>query len=61
MNEAVRVYVELARAGAGLRYLDVGGGLGIDYDGSQTDKVECQLHAAGIRQRHRVSHSERVR
>ena len=37
VNEAVRVYVELARAGAGLRYLDVGGGLGIDYDGSQTD------------------------
>src|ERR1043165_5848923 len=24
-------------AGAGLKYLDVGGGLGIDYDGSQTD------------------------
>src|SRR6267378_4354402 len=35
--EAVRVYVDLARAGAGLKYLDVGGGLGIDYDGSQTD------------------------
>jgi arginine decarboxylase len=37
VNEAARVYVELARAGAGLRFLDVGGGLGIDYDGSQTD------------------------
>ena len=37
VNEAVRVYVDLARAGAGLQYLDVGGGLGIDYDGSQTD------------------------
>ena len=35
--EAVRIYAELARAGAGLKYLDVGGGLGIDYDGSQTD------------------------
>ena len=32
-----RVYVELKRAGAGLCYMDVGGGLGIDYDGSQTD------------------------
>ena len=31
------MYVDLARAGAGLKYLDVGGGLGIDYDGSQTD------------------------
>jgi arginine decarboxylase len=37
VNEAARVYVELARDGAGLRYLDVGGGLGVDYDGSQTD------------------------
>jgi arginine decarboxylase len=31
------VYVELHRVGAGVRFLDVGGGLGIDYDGSQTD------------------------
>ena len=37
VNEAARIYVDLARAGAGLRLLDVGGGLGIDYDGSQTD------------------------
>jgi arginine decarboxylase len=35
--ELSRVYVELKRAGAGLQYMDVGGGLGIDYDGSQTD------------------------
>src|SRR5262249_17361998 len=37
LTEASRVYAELVRCGAGLRYLDVGGGLGIDYDGSQTD------------------------
>ena len=37
LTEAARVYVELARVGAGVKYLDVGGGLGIDYDGSQTD------------------------
>jgi arginine decarboxylase len=37
LTEAARVYVELARVGAGVRFLDVGGGLGIDYDGSQTD------------------------
>lgn len=37
LNEATRVYVELARLGANMQYLDVGGGLGIDYDGSQTD------------------------
>jgi arginine decarboxylase len=35
--EAGRVYIEMKRAGAGLQYMDVGGGLGIDYDGSQTD------------------------
>ncbi len=37
LNEAARVYVELAQAGAGLKYMDVGGGLGVDYDGSQTN------------------------
>jgi arginine decarboxylase len=37
LTEAARVYVELHRVGAGLKFLDVGGGLGIDYDGSQTD------------------------
>lgn len=37
LTEASRVYTELHRLGAGLRYLDVGGGLGVDYDGSQTD------------------------
>jgi arginine decarboxylase len=37
LTEAARVYVELHRVGAGVRYLDIGGGLGIDYDGSQTD------------------------
>jgi arginine decarboxylase len=37
LTEAARVYTELHRAGAGVKYLDVGGGLGIDYDGSQTD------------------------
>jgi arginine decarboxylase len=37
LNEAARIYVELVKAGAGLRYMDVGGGLGVDYDGSQTN------------------------
>ncbi len=35
--EAARIYVDLKRMGTGLEKLDVGGGLGIDYDGSQTD------------------------
>lgn len=37
LTEAARVYVEMHRVGAGVKYLDVGGGLGVDYDGSQTD------------------------
>jgi arginine decarboxylase len=37
LNEAARVYTDLVRQGAGLEYLDVGGGLGVDYDGSQTN------------------------
>jgi arginine decarboxylase len=36
--ESARVFAEMHRAGAtSLSMLDVGGGLGIDYDGSQTD------------------------
>jgi arginine decarboxylase len=37
ITEVSRIYVELSKAGAGLEILDVGGGLGIDYDGSQTN------------------------
>lgn len=37
MREAGRFYVELVRAGAPIHYVDVGGGLGVDYDGSQTN------------------------
>ena len=37
LNEAARIYTEIAKLGAGLKYLDVGGGLGVDYDGSQTN------------------------
>jgi arginine decarboxylase len=37
LNEAARVYCDLAKAGAGVQYIDVGGGLGVDYDGSQTN------------------------
>ncbi len=37
LREAGRTYVELYKLGAPLELLDVGGGLGIDYDGSQTN------------------------
>jgi arginine decarboxylase len=37
IREASRVYVGLHQLGAAPRFLDVGGGLGVDYDGSKTD------------------------
>ncbi|MEB3258832.1 MAG: biosynthetic arginine decarboxylase [Cyanobacteriota bacterium] len=36
LQEAGQIYVELHRLGAAMGFLDVGGGLGIDYDGSRT-------------------------
>jgi arginine decarboxylase len=37
INELAHVYGELKTMGAGLEYIDIGGGLGIDYDGSGTN------------------------
>ncbi len=37
LREASRIFVELHALGAHMRYLDCGGGLGVDYDGSQTN------------------------
>jgi arginine decarboxylase len=37
LREASQVYVNLVKMGAPLAYLYVGGGLGVDYDGSQTN------------------------
>jgi len=36
VTEVSHVYAELCRAGAPMRYLDVGGGLGVDYTGART-------------------------
>lgn len=37
LREAGRVYVELSHMGADMKYLDVGGGLAVDYDGSKSN------------------------
>jgi arginine decarboxylase len=37
MSEAANIYVELAKMGCSMKYIDVGGGLAVDYDGSKTD------------------------
>lgn len=37
LREGTRIYTELARMGAPMRLMDVGGGVGVDYDGSKTN------------------------
>jgi arginine decarboxylase len=37
VREAAQVYVDVVKMGADVRYLNVGGGLGVDYDGSKTN------------------------
>jgi arginine decarboxylase len=34
--EGTRIYVEMRKLGVGLEFLDIGGGLGVDYDGSKS-------------------------
>jgi arginine decarboxylase len=36
MTEVARYYVEMRQAGVDLKYVDVGGGLGVDYEGSRS-------------------------
>jgi arginine decarboxylase len=37
LKEATRIFTELYRMGAPMGFFDVGGGLGVDYDGSRTN------------------------
>jgi arginine decarboxylase len=43
MREAVRYLVELSGLGAKVRYMDVGGGLGIDYEGTRS-RSYCSIN-----------------
>jgi arginine decarboxylase len=43
MREATRYFVELRRAGADIRYVDVGGGLGVDYEGTRS-RSYCSIN-----------------
>ncbi|MBF0424992.1 MAG: biosynthetic arginine decarboxylase [Magnetococcales bacterium] len=38
LREAAHFYAELRRLGCQVQYVDIGGGLGVDYDGSQTTR-----------------------
>lgn len=41
IKEACRFYTELTKLGAPLGFIDVGGGLGVDYDGSEESDSSC--------------------
>ncbi|KAL2925125.1 Arginine decarboxylase [Bienertia sinuspersici] len=41
--EGAQVYCELARLGACMRVIDIGGGLGIDYDGSKSTESDISV------------------
>ena len=43
MREATRYVVQLQRAGVDLRFIDVGGGLGVDYEGTRS-RSECSIN-----------------
>jgi arginine decarboxylase len=43
--EACRMYVELIKEGAAMGYLDLGGGLAVDYDGSHTNYVNSRNYS----------------
>ena len=38
VNEACRYFIDMTKEGANLKYLDLGGGLAVDYDGSASTK-----------------------
>ncbi len=54
-KEVAQIYSELVKRGIGLKYLDVGGGLGVNYDkGHFEEDAGINYSLAGIRQRGRL-------
>eukprot|EP00250_Pteridium_aquilinum_P020222 c24753_g2_i1 orf=250-2343(-) len=43
VTEAAHIYCELSRMGANMLFFDVGGGLGIDYDGSSSEESDMSV------------------
>lgn len=43
--EACQVYMDLVREGAAMGYLDLGGGLAVDYDGSNTNYIHSRNYS----------------
>ena len=62
VREAARYYAKLRELGHPIEYLDVGGGLAIDYDGSRsTFHALDELLARGVRARRRLQHRRHLR
>ncbi|SUO96955.1 biosynthetic arginine decarboxylase [Suttonella ornithocola] len=45
VREACRYYVELVEEGAPMQYLDLGGGLAVDYDGSRSSAIHSRNYS----------------
>jgi arginine decarboxylase len=45
VSEACRVYAGLVKEGAAMQYLDLGGGLAVDYDGSQSNFLSSRNYS----------------
>ncbi|KAI3774117.1 hypothetical protein L1987_48661 [Smallanthus sonchifolius] len=43
VSEAAQIYTELVRLGASMKVIDIGGGLGIDYDGSKSTDSDLSV------------------
>ncbi|XP_068646718.1 arginine decarboxylase-like [Aristolochia californica] len=43
VGEAAQIYCELVRLGAGMKVIDIGGGLGIDYDGTRSSDSDMSV------------------
>ena len=44
LREAVQFYVQLTRMGFNIDFVDIGGGLGVDYDGTRTSSSESSMN-----------------
>ncbi len=56
MGEAVRYYAELQRQGAQIRVLNVGGGLGVDYEGTRSRSF-CSMNYSVEEYAHNIVHA----
>lgn len=44
LREATQFYVQLSKLGFGIEFIDIGGGLGVDYDGTRSSSSESSMN-----------------